>query len=360
MPSASQVQLWLKKLLPDVRPNVLSALHGEGITESKDLMLCDKADLRSLGFNMMETNRILAAAVDQCEPPPTPPLPPSSINPAALPPSQHAPYPPSNQVWRETRSRRYSSERSRSSRGRSRRRSRSRDRRERDRSRDRSRERYDRRRRRSSSGTRGRDRPRRKDVQEEIRRFVSKWCTPSKIDFVEGDLLAMDPDVARCVMRRDMSGARNPTGVVISRIKEAQMGRGGFKGPPPPTPPDSPSSRSRSIRSPHRSEDELSDGGVSSNSMNSLSRSSVSCGARLEQEVDDFARKHIEPDVRERVSRELMHLRPLEARHVITRELGGHRNPTAAVLQMLADLCFRTTTYLAASSGTYLTVPAAP
>eukprot|EP01062_Namystynia_karyoxenos_P057089 TRINITY_DN4803_c2_g1_i1.p1 TRINITY_DN4803_c2_g1~~TRINITY_DN4803_c2_g1_i1.p1 ORF type:complete len:596 (+),score=156.75 TRINITY_DN4803_c2_g1_i1:71-1858(+) len=50
---------WLKDVIPDVRAEVLKRLGDNGISTTADLLLCDKGDLRDMGFNLMEANRIL-------------------------------------------------------------------------------------------------------------------------------------------------------------------------------------------------------------------------------------------------------------------------------------------------------------
>eukprot|EP00756_Hemistasia_phaeocysticola_P046031 Hpha_TRINITY_DN19791_c0_g1::TRINITY_DN19791_c0_g1_i1::g.21659::m.21659 len=170
----------LREALPEIRPEILEKLDQEGLKKGQDLLLCDKNDLRLVGFNIMECNRIQLW---------------KEQNGTDFPPKSKGGRPEEGQLNTVRDDSRSRSPRDRSPRSRS-----------------------PPRRRRSHS--RGGD-----DLEAEVERFVEREISPRSQNNVHGRLLDLPPSHARDVMSRDLSSARNRTAVVLTRIKEAETGR---------------------------------------------------------------------------------------------------------------------------------------
>eukprot|EP01065_Artemidia_motanka_P013170 TRINITY_DN17263_c0_g1_i1.p1 TRINITY_DN17263_c0_g1~~TRINITY_DN17263_c0_g1_i1.p1 ORF type:complete len:525 (+),score=135.51 TRINITY_DN17263_c0_g1_i1:59-1633(+) len=350
------VEDFLRDVLPEVREDVLAKFEAEGVKTAGDVLLCDKSDLKQIGLNMMEANRIIHW---------------KETHGVHYPP---VPKPGAAAAARRRRSR-----------------SRSGGRVHRSRSGSDGRPRF---RRRSSSGSissaintfvrevspgaqgeisrrlkflpkraarevmrrdlntaqnatavvfsrlkeaegRGRrmDLPRARpgrNVARQITDFVAFWRLEEQ---AERALLHLHPDGAREVIGGPALGsARNPTAVVLARCKDALRvyGRSAPEDSAArayePSPP-----RGRPVHRRQRSRS------TSSGLLRVRSRSR-SGGHDIRSDIRRFAEKHVAADAQDRVIRELEAMAPSSARQVMDRDLRSARKPTAVVLQRLKEV----------------------
>eukprot|EP01062_Namystynia_karyoxenos_P069045 TRINITY_DN6433_c1_g1_i1.p1 TRINITY_DN6433_c1_g1~~TRINITY_DN6433_c1_g1_i1.p1 ORF type:complete len:699 (+),score=196.91 TRINITY_DN6433_c1_g1_i1:103-2097(+) len=182
------VREFLNEVIPDGERNeaCVQRLLKEGVRSPHDVLLCDKDDLRQVGFNMMEANRIIFWRQEHGVH-----YPPRKDGAAASP----APARP-----RKSRSRSHSSRRamarvtpSRSPSRHHRRRSRSRSR--------------------SASAA---------ESDGRVADFLRREISPDNRPEVGKRLRQLPRQDALEIMRRDLSSARNVTAVVLARIREAE------------------------------------------------------------------------------------------------------------------------------------------